>query len=93
MARLLTLLLCVSCVNSQETPSTIQTQECEQAYVYKEGVTDVYCVLCAKKIVHKPYYIILCSECAPHAFFMCDKCNYAYEHGTEPSEETENEMV
>ena len=92
MARLLTLLLCVSCVNSQETPPSVGTQEHEPAYIYKEGITDVYCVLCAKKIVHKPYYIILCSECAPHAFFMCDKCNYAYEHGTEPSEETEWDM-
>jgi len=88
---LLLLLWSFSCASVQETTPT--PQECEQAYVYKEGITEVYCVLCAKKIIHKPYYIILCSECAPHAFFMCDKCNYAYEHGTEPSEETENEMV
>lgn len=90
---LLLLLWSVSCASVQGTDPTIKTQEKEQAYVYTEGVTEVYCVLCAKKIVHKPYYIILCSECAPHAFFMCEKCNYMYEHGTEPSEETENEMV
>lgn len=85
---LLLLLVPLSCTSMQETVPTIQTQEKEQAFVYKEGTLDVYCVLCNCKITHRPYYIILCSECAPHAFFVCDRCNYVYEHGTEPSDDT-----